>query len=313
MRDLESTADLAGKLPVHLLASADIAPPVARELFSFASKYDRAPSMNDKPYIVAILFSQPSTRTLLSFQSAALRSGAAIIGFSGVEASRGGDQYAESLDDIIRSAGQYAHVLVVRHFTAISSSSLDPGVGLINAGDGYNEHPTQALADVWSVLEAKPDVSRIGVLGTLGIRSVKSFLRLFSKFKEFELNIDHSEIDQIKGVFSDGIPNSINLKEHKNKTSLLESSEVIYCSGDRHPRFDVPLDRSPSKTVGKLLLTLDEYTGLKRRPFLLHPGPKTQDLGSQFDDLPTSLIWDQVRRALTVRAALLALYRHKLL
>src|SRR6266404_3638138 len=198
----------------HILTGKQFADTKLREkLFKKAQKFEKLDVQKKIPKILsgkilATVFYEPSTRTRLSFESAALRLGAGVISVEDARASSS-DAKGESLEDTIRMVNCYADLIVLRHPEAGTAerAAKVSSVPIINGGDGPNEHPTQALYDVYTVWK------RFGRLSGLHLamgfdpkhsRTIKSFCRLMLAYKNNKitfvcpvgLELDHELIKE---------------------------------------------------------------------------------------------------------------------
>lgn len=149
---------------------------VAREMEKILRKRTRTDLLHDK--LLGLMFFQVSTRTRISFESAMQRLGGGVVGFTDPKMTRSGDYYAESLHDTVRMMESYADILVIRHpedFAPANAAEITD-VPVINAGDGYNEHPTQALLDVYTILRERGSLDdlTVGLVGGMDLRAMHS-------------------------------------------------------------------------------------------------------------------------------------------
>ncbi|HVR05969.1 MAG TPA: hypothetical protein VMS02_08000, partial [Solirubrobacteraceae bacterium] len=179
-------------MPRHLISIDQVDDALAREIFAIADDMaaarripTRLSSLSGR--VIALLFFEPSSRTILSFHAAAARLGAAVIEHRGIEStslSKG-----ESIEDTVRVVGGYADLIVLRHEAAgvaERAAAVSP-VPLINGGDGSNEHPTQALIDLYTIRDAlgRLDSLRVGMgFDPLHSRSIHSLCRGLSHYPD---------------------------------------------------------------------------------------------------------------------------------
>jgi aspartate carbamoyltransferase catalytic subunit len=155
-------------------------------ILDLAGAFERNPRQRIlEDYVVATLFFEPSTRTRLSFESAASRLGAQVIGFS--DSSSSSTQKGESLRDTIKTVANYSDIIIMRHPREGSArfASEVSSVPIINAGDGSNQHPTQTLLDLYSIRKTQGtlDNLNIGFVGDLKYgRTVHSLVMAFCNY-----------------------------------------------------------------------------------------------------------------------------------
>ena len=133
-------------------------------ILDLAEEFEKAPTQNIlQDYVVATLFFEPSTRTRLSFESAASRLGAKVIGFS--EPGSSSVQKGESLRDTIMMVSNYSDIIIMRHPKEGSArfASEVAKVPIINAGDGANQHPTQTLLDMYSIRKTQGTLDNLNI------------------------------------------------------------------------------------------------------------------------------------------------------
>ncbi|ERJ57380.1 aspartate/ornithine carbamoyltransferase family protein [Sphingobacterium paucimobilis] len=264
-----------------------------------------------KGNIIITAFFEPSTRTRLSFESAALRQEAKIISIP--EGARNtGVAKGESLSDIGEMFNAYGDLVVLRHTEtdAIAAIGENLRIPLVNAGNGSGEHPTQALADWYAILKWKPTILNeelpesekinLGILGSPGsMRAVNSFLRMALLFKD---NIQKITIvseladplgDELNKLLSEaGIPW---LCTH-DMEGTVEELDVIYMNsiaflGDSYKAMDSNFK-------------LHAGSPLKEDAIILHPLARLGELDHSLDDSRHNLYFDQAHGAVFVRQAL---------
>ena len=306
-----------GLLPKNIITMKDFSFVSISQLFSFASQLEKS---NPSEYsdllskkIVALLFYQPSTRTYMNFHTAALKLGAHVIGFSDPKTTRAGDFYKESLEDVVRFTEPLCNLLVLRHFEnfAAQRAASNIRLPLINAGDGYNEHPTQALGDVWTMnlelggLEGKT----IGLLGDLSVRSLKAIVMTLSKFPIKELLFLLPEDKEIPEVLLNIMKESnTNWRVVSDVETLMIYSDLIETIGINHPNHNLSIDsvNEISPISEKYLINAQLIKKTKPSIPILHPGPRTNEISGDVDSLPNAAYFRQIRNGLFIRMALLA-------
>lgn len=266
-------------------------------------------ALHDK--ILAAAFFEPSTRTRLSFESAMLHLGGKTL--SVAEAASTGIAKGESLLDIGQMFNSYADVVAMRHTEqkAIQQLSQYLRIPLINAGNGSDEHPTQALADWYAVLKWKPALAfdvlsgderiHMGIIGTPGsMRAVKSFLILSLLFKDNIRKITIiSEMADPLGVeaqeFCDASP--IPIEVCNDLQEVVSELDVIYMNA-------IAFLGDGYRTLGARF-RLNAATRLKKDAVILHPLARGAELDTSLDDTPHNLYFNQADGAVFIRQALL--------
>ena len=255
--------------------------------------------------IIASCFFEPSTRTRFSFEAAAFRLGAHVMGFGSEESLS--VQKGESLRDTLYMIGQYADLIVLRHPSAGAARFAAEGVDIpvINAGDGSNQHPTQALTDMFTIQESQGHLKglSIALVGDLRYsRTIHSLVELCSLFdirlylvSPVELTLPDSLCDRLK-------KRSVRFSFHRTPDEIIGSVDIFYLTRIQRERF--------SKTASILdprPLVLHPALLQKARPHLriLHPLPRLSELPDEIDATPFACYFEQARNGLFVRQALL--------
>ena len=261
-----------------------------------------------KGKILASVFYEPSTRTSSSFTAAMERLGGSVIPINEVRYSS--VSKGESLPDTIRTLECYADVIVLRH-SEVGSAALAARYAskpIINAGDGVGEHPTQALLDLFTILEEMKQVDGLTVtlLGDLkNGRTVHSLARLLSLFK-VKINYVSPEIlrmpaEVLAEVTEKGIPQ----REVTSLEEVLPETDVLYVTRVQKERFENPDDYEAVR--GSYVIEPDLMKCAKDDMIVMHPLPRVGEIDMSFDADPRAAYFRQMEYGLYVRMALLAL------
>ena len=261
-----------------------------------------------KGKILANLFYEPSTRTSSSFTSAMERLGGSVIPINEVRYSS--VSKGESLPDTVRTLECYADVIVLRH-PEVGASALAAKYArkpIINAGDGVGEHPTQALLDLFTIVEELGQVDGLTVtmLGDLKYgRTVHSLSRLLSLF-DVKLNYVSPDILRMPGeIIQELDEKSIEQKEYTRLEPALPETDVLYVTRVQRERFD---DLSEYESVkGGYIITPETMSQAKDRMIVMHPLPRVGEISMEVDDDPRAAYFRQMEYGLYVRMALLAM------
>lgn len=259
-----------------------------------------------KGKVVAALFFEPSTRTRLSFESAALRLGASII--SVADASTTSTKKGETLADTIRVFDKLADLIVMRQPTsgAAQEAVKYTPKPLVNGGDGANQHPSQALLDVYTMQRecGKIDGLTIAFVGDLKFsRTVHSLIYILAQYQvkiifvspeELKIPTEYTEILQKAGV---------DFKEITDLAEATKESDVVYMTRVQQERFDNQEDYLRLK--GSYVLTPELVKLGKETLRVLHPLPRVDEITPAVDDLPQAAYFRQVENGLYIRMALL--------
>jgi aspartate carbamoyltransferase len=261
-----------------------------------------------KGKILTNLFYEPSTRTASSFTAAMERLGGSVIPINEVKYSSVAK--GESLPDTIRSLECYSDVIVLRH-PEVGASNLAAQYAskpIINAGDGIGEHPTQALLDLFTVLEEKGRVNGLTVtlLGDLKYgRTVHSLSRLLSLY-EVTLNFVSPEILRLpEEIMAELKTQGIPAGEYSVLEKVLPVTDVLYVTRVQKERFDDPQEYEEVK--GTYIISPDTLADAKDDLTLMHPLPRVGEISMDVDDDPRAAYFRQMEYGMYVRMALLAM------
>ncbi|MGC8661136.1 MAG: aspartate carbamoyltransferase [Nitrososphaeria archaeon] len=256
--------------------------------------------------IVMTVFLEPSTRTRLSFQFAATYLGAKAMDFGATEISS--IQKGETFDDTIRMIDGYGPDVIVLRQSIPGNAKKAADISsapVINAGDGANEHPTQALTDIYTI---KREIGRvngltIGIMGDLKHgRTVSSLSYMLDKFDgNTVIYIAPEELQ----VGQEVISKLSNLKYRKSDRveSVMEDLDVLYVTRIQKERFTNAADYERLK--GSYIISRAFLEKFKKRPIIMHPLPRVDELTSDVDDMKEAKYFEQARNGVYVRMALL--------
>ncbi|MFG6459716.1 hypothetical protein [Roseateles sp. BYS96W] len=309
-------------LPPNIIDMHELSAPAIRAVFELADSLRSLPpdqAVQLQPgRVVSTLFYQPSTRTRLNFDAAAQRLGASVVGFCDPATTRAGDFYQESLEDVVRFTSELVDLVVLRHHetgAALRAASCS-SVPVISAGDGYGQHPTQALGDIWTMCGILGELRnrRIGMVGDVNIRSLKAISIGLST-----LNVGELVYLLPKGaVFPEVVVRTLDEKripfrfvEHIDE--MLSSVDLVETIGVNHPNHNSARDtrmRSTNVCVDDGSWYRIDAAAAQRHhghmPPVLHPGPRTDELSVDFDTHPGAHYFEQARCGMWVRMALIA-------
>jgi aspartate carbamoyltransferase len=261
-----------------------------------------------KGKILVNLFYEPSTRTSASFTAAMERLGGSVIPINEVKYSSVAK--GESLPDTIRSLECYSDVIVLRH-PEVGASALAAQYArkpIINAGDGIGEHPTQALLDLFTIIEEKGNVDglTITMLGDLkNGRTVHSLSRLLSLY-DVKLNFVSPEILRLPGeIISELEDKGIPVQEFALLDQAISESDVLYVTRVQKERFEDPQDYENVK--GTYIINSQSLAEAREDLILMHPLPRVGEISMELDDDPRAAYFRQMEYGMYVRMALLAM------
>jgi len=259
-----------------------------------------------KGKILATLFFEPSTRTRLSFESAMLKLGGGNIGFAEPDISS--TRKGENLADTIRTVESYADVIALRHNLegAAKLAAEFSKVPIINGGTGAEEHPTQALIDLYTMRKEKGKIDglKIALVGDLRYgRTVHSLAMALAMYNVELYLVSHESLRMRKDVLT-----SIKTKIPVTQTTLEEvmpQIDVLYVTRIQRERF--PDAAEYAKVKGAYRVDLKTLEKAKSDLIILHPLPRVDEIAPEVDQTPQARYFQQVWNGVVVRMALLSL------
>ncbi len=257
--------------------------------------------------ILATLFFEPSTRTRLSFEAAMNKLGGTTIGFA--EPKVAAIKKGENLADTIRVVEKYADVLVLRHPLegAAKLAAEFAEVPVINAGSGAEEHPTQALLDLYTILKEKGQIDGLNItlMGDLRYgRTVHSLAYALSLYK-VKLFLISPELLRMRREVSDAIKRKIEIIEGTAVEEVLPETDVLYVTRIQEERFPDPAEFV--KVRGTYKIEVETLQDAKEDMIIMHPLPRVDEIDHEVDNTPHARYFQQVWNGIVTRMALLAL------
>ena len=253
------------------------------------------------------LFYEPSTRTRLSFDSAMASIGGNSLGISNVSSSS--TQKGESLADTVKIMSIYSDVLVLRH-TLDGSSRFAAEVSekpVINAGSGTEEHPTQAIQDLYTIKKEKGKIDglKIGIVGDLKYgRTVYSLLYGLGNY-DVDVRLISPESLRIRSDSTYEIKKRLDFSESTNIEEHIDDVDVLYVTRIQKERF--PDEEEYLKVKGSYVVGLDLLNQMKDDCILLHPLPRIDEISTDVDKTKNAKYFEQAEYGKYTRAALLGL------
>lgn len=264
--------------------------------------------------IMASLFYESSTRTRFSFESAMLRLGGAVITTENARefssAAKG-----ESLADSTRIINGYADLIVMRHNDAGSAvrAAEVSTIPIINAGDGAGQHPTQALLDMYTIVDAFPDFDRLKVamVGDLRYgRTVRSLSYLLTKYEGVEVIFVSPSVCRMEADIKEYLDkNNISWREETDLAKVALEADCIYMTRVQKERFHSVEDFEAA--ASKYILTKDIVETMKKEAIIMHPLPRVDEIPPEVDEDPRARYFEQALNGLYIRMALLYLLLKK--
>jgi len=269
------------------------------------NSYDRREICKGKT--LGYLFYEPSTRTRLSFDSAMASIGGNSLGISDISSSS--TQKGESLSDTVRIMSIYSDILVLRH-TLDGSSRFASEISdkpVINAGSGTEEHPTQAIQDLFTIKKEKKKIDglKIGIVGDLKYgRTVYSLLYGLGNY-DVDVHLISPESLRIRSDSTYEIKKRLDFTETTDIEEYLDELDVLYVTRIQTERF--PDEEEYLKVKGSYVVGLDMLKRMKDNSIILHPLPRIDEISSDVDKTKNAKYFEQAEYGKHTRAALLGM------
>ncbi|MBD5498608.1 MAG: aspartate carbamoyltransferase [Lachnospiraceae bacterium] len=294
----------------HLMSPLDFSVEELDKLFALAGNIEKNPAKYAHACdgrILATCFYEPSTRTRLSFESAMLRLGGEVLGFS--EAASSSAAKGESVSDTIRIISCYADICAMRHPKegAPMVAAEKSGVPVINAGDGGHQHPTQTLTDLLTIqtLKGRLDNLTIGLCGDLKFgRTVHSLINALVRYPNIRFVFISPEELKVPDYITDSLKEKgIPYEEVIRLENVMPSLDLLYMTRVQKERFFNEEDYVRLKDF----YILDTAKMELARPdmLVLHPLPRVNEISVEVDSDPRAAYFKQAQYGVYVRMALI--------
>ena len=294
-----------------LISSKQLTPDIIQQIFlrtthmaDQVAKHGRINLLQDK--IVALLFFEPSSRTMLSFQSAAQRLKAGTI--FAQNASSTSFEKGESIEDFIQIVSGYSDIIVMRHAqpgSAALAASVSE-VPFINAGDGGNEHPTQAIIDAYTIQKHVGRLDNLRVcfgFDSLQSRSIHSLSKLLAQYPNNEFTfMGPTELFPSKELVSELQAAGVECST-SDKVDIAQDCDVVYVNRLQEERFSAP--ELFVKNRDKYRLRVEHF--VDNKALILDPLPRIDEIAHEVDKLENALYFKQASYGVPVRMALLSM------
>ena len=295
----------------HLIDINDFSKDEIEELISVANDIIENKQKYSKKCdgkILATLFFEPSTRTRLSFESAMLRLGGNVLGFS--EASSSSTSKGESLSDTITVVGGYCDLIAMRHPKegAPMVACKNSVVPIINAGDGGHNHPTQTLTDLLTISREKGrlDNLTIGLCGDLKFgRTVHSLISALSRYNNIKFILISPDELKLPIYIKENIldKNGIEYIETNDIEEYIGELDVLYMTRVQKERFFNEADYLRLKDY--FILNNEKLKNAKDDLCILHPLPRVTEIATEVDSDPRAKYFVQANNGVYIRMALI--------
>lgn len=286
---------------------ADLSKEKIMYLLEMAQEFEKYPNRELlKGKVVATLFFEPSTRTRLSFETAANRLGARVIGFSDAKASS--VSKGETLKDTVLMVSNYADVIVMRHYVegaAQYASEVAP-VPIVNAGDGAHMHPSQCLLDLYSIYKTQGTLDNLNIylVGDLKygrtVHSLITAMRHFNPTFHFIAPKELTMPDEYKIYCKE---HGIKYVEHTDfNEDVIADADILYMTRVQKERFSDLMEYERVKNV--YILKNSMLGKAKPNMKILHPLPRVNEIAYDVDDNPHAYYIQQAGNGLFAREAI---------
>lgn len=291
----------------NFVTIADLSREEIMHLIEMAQEFEKHPNRELlKGKVVATLFFEPSTRTQLSFQTAANRLDARVIGFS--DAKTSSTTKGETLKDTILMVSNYADVIAMRHYiegAAQYASEVAP-IPIVNAGDGAHEHPSQCLLDLYSIYKTQGTLDNLNIylVGDLKygrtVHSLITAMRHFNPTFHFVAPKELAMPNEYKLYCKE---HDINFQEHTAfNEKVIADADIIYMTRVQKERFSDLMEYERVKNV--YILKNDMLDNVKENMKILHPLPRVNEIAYDVDDNPHAYYIQQAQNGLYAREAI---------
>lgn len=277
-------------------------------LIEMAAEFEKHPNRRLlEGKVVATLFFEPSTRTRLSFETAANRLGARVIGFTDPKVTS--SSKGETLKDTLKMVSNYADVIVMRHYlegAARYASEVTP-TPVVNAGDGANQHPSQTMLDLYSIKKTQGTLENLHfyLIGDLKYgRTVHSLLmamRHFNPVFHFVAPAELAMPDEYKIYCrAHGIRF---VEDSRFDEESIAEADILYMTRVQRERFSDLMEYERVKDT--YILRASMLGKAKPNMKILHPLPRVNEIAYDVDDDPHAYYFDQARNGLYAREAII--------
>ncbi|NCF68702.1 MAG: aspartate carbamoyltransferase [Chloroflexi bacterium] len=310
-RDILSLKDFERNEFFRVFETAEKLEPIARNRRN-------SDMLREKTLVTA--FYQPSTRTRLAHEAGMIRLGGQVTGFADAKMTRAGDFYQETIKDTVKMLEFYGDVIVMRHFQqgAPHEAAKWASIPIINGGDGWGEHPTQILTDLYTVLREKGRIDGLRWLavGDMRMRTMHSLAHGLTQFDcpiTFVSPPDMSLTDEFKAEID---VYSLDYAEAEHVEEAIADADVILVEPVVQPDYT----KSRDERTGEVSLTPSNYritrdllvNKAKSDAILLHSLPRMDEIPADVDITRWSRYWQEAFNGVVMRMALLALVLGKM-
>lgn len=299
LRDMENRS---------LVTIADYSKEKILYMLEMATQFEKNPNRSLlRGKVVATLFFEPSTRTRLSFETAANRLQARVIGFSDPKATS--SSKGESLKDTIMMVSNYADVIVMRHYlegAARYASEIAP-IPIVNAGDGANQHPSQTLLDLYSIYKTQGTLENLNIFLVGDLKYGRTVHSLIQAMRHFNPTFHFIAPDELKMPEEYKVycrEHQIKYEEHSQFTEeTIKDADILYMTRVQRERFTDLMEYERVKNV--FILRNSMLANTRPNLKILHPLPRVNEISYDVDDNPKAYYYQQAHNGLFARESIL--------
>jgi aspartate carbamoyltransferase catalytic subunit len=286
---------------------------VANRFRPYAAERHNTDLLQHKTLLTA--FYQPSTRTRMATEAAMHRLGGHVLGFADAKMTRAGDFYQETIKDTVHMLEYYADVIAMRHYQqgAPAEAAKWASVPVINCGDGWGEHPTQVLTDLYTIWQAKGRLDGLKVLcvGDMRMRTMHSILYAMSQFDMEAFVVSPPEMSLLPEFKAEIDERNVMYREAESVEKCIADADVIYMEPvvqADYTKSRVDPDSDHGRTPAAYQVTRELLRAkAKSDSIILHSLPRMDELPPDVDSTRHARYWEEAFNGVVLRMALIAL------
>jgi aspartate carbamoyltransferase catalytic subunit len=286
---------------------------VADRLRPYAAERRNGDLLKHKTLLTA--FYQPSTRTRLATEAAMHRLGGHVLGFSDAKMTRAGDFYQESIKDTVHMLEYYGDVIAMRHFQqgAPAEAAKWASVPVINCGDGWGEHPTQVLTDLYTIWQSKGtlDGLKVCLVGDMRMRTMHSILYAMSQFDLEGYVVSPEDMSLTAEFKSELDERNVQYREVESVEACIADADVIYMEPVVQADYTQSRVEASTEHAGTpaAYRVTRELLGAKAKSdaIILHSLPRMDELPPDVDSTRHARYWVEAFNGVVMRMSLLSL------
>ena len=292
----------------HLISMRNLDIEIINELLERAADIEKGilkPDMNGK--VMGALFFEPSTRTQLSFETAMKRLGGEVITMAGTKGTS--VEKGETLADTVKIINQYTDIIVMRHPLegAAKYVSEQVDIPVVNAGDGANQHPTQAMLDLYSVYKTQKSMKnlKICILGDLRYgRTAHSLVFAMGQFNPEFYFVAPDILKMPNYILKDLESNGIKYQESEQLENIINDLDILYVTRIQKERFTDPEEYE--KVKSSYVISAELLQDVPENFKILHPLPRVDEIAVEVDELDCAYYFQQAKNGVFMRQAIIS-------